>query len=75
MGNRGLRDLAEEDCEREVKMRCDLCGRLLNKRYKWILERQGYENMIVCYECDLSIQNQIFDIIQKPLLIQQGVKI
>jgi len=53
-------------------MRCDLCGRLLdkNKIYKWILERQGYENMIVCYECDLSIQNQIFDIIQKSLLIK-----
>lgn len=38
---------------------CIFCGRKAN--IKWYLQHLGYENVLVCEECDLSLKEQIGD--------------
>lgn len=45
-----------------AKNECDLCKRKIKgKRIGWILLFYNLKSLNICQECDMSIQEQIFD--------------
>lgn len=53
--------------EVEMKHKCQICNRKSEDTvfFTWALGLCGYENILCCSECDLSLYHQILNILEE----------